>query len=177
MSTTATYNEVRKILKSRMEIRMVRLPGSDLEVGMRLLTERDMDKARVNAFSYLADEAKRIGVQPAQLVGVDGDLLDRERARQIVMLAFVQPNGEAFFPSAAAIRETMDALMLQDLMELYEEHQEVRSMKRQLDEEAVSKVLPGLATEGGEMMLSYFDPGTVRRLCRALAERLTKAPA
>ena len=170
-----TYSDVRKLLKARMQTRTVKLPGSDLDVGVRLLTEREMDQTRFASFAYLAEEAKRMGVKPAELVEVDPDLLDREKSRQLIMRAFVAPGGgssQPFFPSVAAIRETVDAVMVQNLMELYAEHQEVRAAVRKIDDAALESLLPGLASEGSDVLLSYFDVDTVRRITRALAAKV-----
>lgn len=180
-----TFSDVRKLMRARQAPVKTMLPGTEgIPLCVRLLADKDVDAAKLGAFKFLQDEAKRLGVEPGVLLAVDPEIYEREKTRQILFRAFVEttepePGKERplFFPSVAYLRE-LDTVMVQALLDLYLEHQETRTTERRLDEDAVRKLVGAVSTSENPLALvSLLDHVTLQTLVRELAARLATKDA
>lgn len=162
----ATFDDARiaEILMGRRAVRVYPLPfAREIEVGVRLLSEQEIDEARLEAQRYV----KKVNAD----VSVDGDFIERETRRQIVWRAFVDAADKErpFFASDALVRG-LDAEMVTALFELYYEHQSWVSPLRNLDADGVKELADALGkASNAPALLLDCDSATLRSLCISMA--------
>lgn len=173
---------VQGILQGRRVIGRVAFPGSDdIEIGVQLISEREIDLARFEAQTYLDRQAKKVQLALLEFVQIDPESLDREHQRQVILRAFVDVDAPAnlppdkrvpFFPNIEAVR-TLDSVMTQALWELYVDWQDTINPRVHLTEEEVSELIASLKEEPtANILLAHFERDTLHRLLRILVTRL-----
>ena len=149
-------------------------PESGIEVGVRCLTETEIDSAQVEAQCYLEGLCRRSDLLLKGFVDIDPEALEREKQRQMIARAFVDPDRteEPFFASAVQVRK-LTSVVIARLWELYMEHHDTvnpyYSLTREQAEEladAIKKELPGAD------LLAGFGRDTLCSLVRSLAAQL-----
>lgn len=162
----ATFSDerVRAILQGRRNVRAYPLPfARDVEVGVRVLAEHEIDSARIEAQNY----AKKVRAD----LDIDPDFLEREARRQIIWRAFVDPTDHErpFFASDREVRE-LDAEIVRALFELYYEHQAWISPLHRMNKEQARELADALGkAPEPRALLVDFDSDTLRSLCICLA--------
>lgn len=168
----ATFSDERiaLMLRGRRQVFRVPFPGStDIEIGLRILADGELDSARLEA----ARLAKKLGAD----LDADPELLDRLIERQIIWRACVDaddqdPSPRAFFPSAADVAG-LDSVLVRELSNAYAEVQELVSPRITLDEAGVKELVDALGKEpGGTALLMRFAPPTLIACVRSLAAQL-----
>ena len=125
---------VRAELAKRRAARVYPMPGAPAaRIGIRLLTEAELEAARVQAQRNVR---KLAGADPVGFVDLDPGYLDRERMIQVLAVACTDPEStreaepevfdrhgpRPFFPGADDLRE-LDTAIVERLFDLYLEHQ------------------------------------------------------
>lgn len=176
-----TDERVQAIVAGRRSVGRVAFPGqTDVEVGVRLLTERDIDLARFEAQMYLERQAKKLRLDMVDLVRTDPESLDREHQRQVILAAFVDPDSPAerprsFFDDIEQVR-SLDSVLTQRLWELYVEWQDTVNPRYSLTEEEVTALLDALKDEPvAKVLLGTFERETLQSLVRFLGSQLSTA--
>jgi hypothetical protein len=156
------------MLKGRRAVRVVPMPGmpegEDAVVGVRILSDDELDDALKQATTFVLHRAKSMGVSAELVMAVDSDVRMRELERCIVAKAFVQPEPDAatgkhapFFEAGATALRAMDSVLVRQFFEAYSEHQEFVNPSRftEADLEAlVNDLGKGLGAEAGLLTLS-----------------------
>jgi hypothetical protein len=144
-------------------------PGTEIPIAVRLLPEREIDDAKLEAQRYVTKRKADLTIDP--------EFFDREVQRQIVWKAVVHREaGEEgkhapVFPGDNDIR-AVDTVTLEGLWRLYMENQERCATLRRLTEaqiDALAKEVrarPGAATR----QLSELEHATLVRLCVSLLD-------
>ena len=170
------------ILQARRVLGRAPFPGQDeVEVGVRLLTDREIDLARFEAQMYLEMQCKKVHLSLAEFVNVDPESLDREHQRQVIFRAFVDPETPAdrpakFFASIEQVRG-LDSVVVQQLWELYVDWQDTVNPRLRLKEEEVEALSDALKKEHGKILLAQYERNTLASLVRIMAARPPTAPA
>lgn len=176
---------IRAMLRGRREVRVLPMPGAEddsgLTIGVRVLTEEEIDAARAEAVQYVNALAKRYKLEGRDMLTVDGELLDREIERQLVYRAFVDPDqGDGkqhpvFFKSPLAVRQ-LDSVMHRTLFHVYLDHQNYVSPLRGLSDADAEGLADALGKgQNGKVALALLDAPTLRNLARTLAVQLQSA--
>lgn len=144
-----------------------KFPGTEVPIKVRLLTENDVDNAKI--------EAQRFVRKIKADLEIDPDFLDREVQRQIVWRSMFEPiasNGE-LVPLYASDKDVrgLDTVTLEALWNLYLEHQERKSTYRHLDQAVIDQLAETVrATPAAAAFdLSRLDHPTLVRLVVSLA--------
>ncbi len=144
--------------------------GVEIEVAIRLLTDHEIDMARIEAQRYCA----RIKAD----LTIDPDLLEREVQRQMVWRSTLEPfptNGSPehprLFQSDQDVR-MLPAPVIESLHRLYLEHQDRVSPHRVLTDENIGALVE-LVRARGSIAFSQYDDAALVRICIALAARVT----
>ncbi len=179
-----TDERIAAMLRGRREVRMVPLPGfgDDAElvmVGIRVLTDEEIDAARAEATQYVRNLAAKYRLDVREMLSVDAENLDREVNRQLVYRAFVNPGGEGepklFFDGIGRVRQ-LDSVMQQTLFYMYLSHQDYVNPLRGLQEDDVAALVEGLKkTPETEALLGQYDARSLLRLALTLAAELRTA--
>lgn len=158
---------IARFLRGRREVARIPFPGlPKTEVGVRILTDDQLDAARLSAAAY----CKKRGAD----VSIDPEFFDRAVQREIVALAIVDPDAPAdeprtFFASAEDVRQ-LDASILLTLWQSYLAHADAVSPLRKLDESEVRDLVEALGKGSPPAgLLSGLDAGSLRRLSISLA--------
>lgn len=179
---------VAAMLLGRRAIRVVPLPGfvpvGDEPVptiGVRILTEGDLDAARVDAIQYAELLARKRNIETRRMLELDAEILDRELQRAIVFRAFVEPTeaplkpGEepkTFFDSITRIRQHVDSVLLKAFFEVYCEHQEFVSPYRSMNDDEAKELADTLSKEPNVgAFLALYDAPSLRRLVLTLVRQ------
>lgn len=173
--------EIRKLLAARRAPVATKLPSSDIPCSMRLLSDREIDEAKIAAFKHLENKCKDEGVDVLRFLTADPEAYDRERARQVVFRSTLQaPKDEEddeparFFSSAEAVRE-LDSVVIAALLNVYEDVQDVRTAHREIPEATIEAFLDTTKEDRTfPGSLSTLDARTLRALVRALVTRADK---
>jgi hypothetical protein len=178
-------DRIRAMLRGRREVRELPMPGTDedagIMIGVRVLTEEEIDASRAEAVQYVNALAKRYRLEGRDMLTVDGELLDREIERQLVHRAFVdteqidgQPH-QPFFKSPQAVRQ-LDSVMHRTLFHVYLDHQNYVSPLRGLSDADAEGLADALGKgQNGTVALALLDAPTLRNLARTLAVQLQSA--
>lgn len=168
-----TDERIAAMLRGRRAVRMVPLPGfgEDSElvmVGIRVLTEEEIDAARAEATQYVRSLATKYRLDVREMLSVDAENLDREVQRQLVYRAFVDGSGEGepklFFNGIGRVRQ-LDSVMQQTLFTMYLDHQNYVNPLRGMDEDDVAGLV--------EALKNARDRGPVGAIRCALATELS----
>jgi hypothetical protein len=175
---------IRAMLRGRREVRVLPLPGmpedSDVTVGVRVLTEEEIDAARAEAVQYINTLAKRYRLDGRDMLTVDGELLDREIERQLVFRAFVDPDKgegdyEPFFKTPQGVRQ-LDTVLQRTLFHMYLDHQNFVSPLRGLADPEAEGLAEALGKgQSGRVALGLLDAPTLRTLVHTMAAQLHSA--
>ncbi len=177
---------IQAMLRGRRSVRLVPFPGfgdqeEQLEIGVRILTEEEVDEARAEASQYVAGLAKRYGVDAREMLALDSETLDREVQRQIVTRAFLQPIADAegvrkrFFPAAQGVRQ-LDTVLQDTLFHLYLDHQNHVNPMHGITEEDAAEIVEALGKEPEPpALLGLYDVRSLRSLVRILAVQLWRS--
>lgn len=150
--------DVQKILHGRRKPTFVTFPGSDdIEVGLKVLSDTEIDDARANAQHYCSKRAGKVQIDYVKFVDVDPEQLSREHMRQMIALAYVDPTSDPqspkpFFENADQVRE-FDSVLVQHLYDLYEDNQEQHSPHRTLDQEGLRELAELIKKEPGQPVI------------------------
>ena len=165
----ATYSDerIREMIAGRRAPKTYELPLLDgVEASVRVLSEQEIDDARI--------EAQRYCVKREVNVEIDPDFLERETRRQMIWRAFRDPadTERKFFPSDGDVRG-LDAELVRALFETYWEHQAHVSPLRTLDKQGVKELAEALGkAPDAAGSLRRFDYDTLLRLSLTLASTL-----
>jgi len=169
---------IQGILQARRAIGRVPFPNApDTILGVRLLSERDIDLARFEAQMYLEAQAKKVQLKLLEFVRIDPESLDREHQRQVLLRAFVDPDSPVekptpFFADIAQVR-SMDSVLTQRLWEAYVEWQEIVNPRLTLTAEEQDDLIDALKDEAlAANLMVGFERSTLSSLVRSLAARL-----
>lgn len=173
------------MLKGRRAVRQVPFPGMEEDanavIGVRILSDSEIDDCRVHASGYMERRAKAMPgqMEGAQLASIDPEFLQREIKRQMIALAFVsatERDGSGkplpFFPSPDAV-ESLDPLMVESFFQVYLQHNDYVNPYAFLDEAKITELVDALGKEGADAAwLSLCDADTLGRCVLTLAKRL-----
>lgn len=173
---------VRAIIAGPRAFRVYEFPGADgVHVAFRVLTEAEIDDARMGAQRELREYSKLRGWDPTAVFDFDPDLMQRMVERHIVFRAtFDADTIEAgdparFFEKPDQLRD-LDSVTMTRLMELYTEHQEWASPLKQLEPGETEALLDQLGkSQTPELYLGAFAPSMLRRFVISLASRVRSA--
>jgi len=173
---------VQGIVQARRAIGRSAFPGkADVEIGVQLLSERDIDLARFEAQMYLDRQAKKVQLSLIEFVQVDPESLDREHQRQVIQRAFVDIDSDAalppekrptFFRNIEEVR-SLDSVLTQQLWEIYVDWQDTVNPRLTMSEEEVSALIASLKDEQmSRLILAPLERETLQSLVRSLGARL-----
>lgn len=175
MATTA--KDIRLLFRARRAPKAIDLPGTVLDCAIRLLSDGEIDECREAAAVWIDAESKRMSLDLAKMMHIDPELHEREKIRQMLWRAFVQPvtdpdaDTRPLFESVDVVRE-LDAVMVSELFEAYLDLQDARTAKRTLEPAAVELLAATLCGPDGDEILSSTEAASLRALVRSLAERV-----
>lgn len=158
---------IREILLGRRNVRVYPLPfAPELRAGVRVLSEAEIDAARIEAQRYCKSVKADLDVDP--------DFLERETRRQIIWRSFVDADDRErpLFASDKQVRE-LDTEMVRALFDLYHEHHAWVSPLRTLTKEQTKELADALGkAEEPRVILIDCDSDSLRNLCISLASAL-----
>lgn len=153
-------------------------PGTeDTEIGLMLVSDRDVDVAKFDAQMYLERQCKRVQLELRDFIVIDPDSLDRETYRQILLKAVVDPgstydNPIPFFDNIDQIR-SLDSVLVQQLWDAYCDYQDVVNPRLKLTEKGAEELADALKEPlGAKVVLAHFERETLCSLVRILAAPL-----
>lgn len=167
-----TDESLRAALSSRFELRRYPFPGLDgIEIGLKLLTDGELDSARLQAATFVKGKL-------ADLV-VDPEFFDRAIHRELISRACFNPDNpaESFFGSQNDVAE-LDNLTVRSLFELYSLHQQSLDPYAFCPPEEVERLVEDLGkSERSVEVLKLFDAPTLRSFVLSMASMLRKTRA
>ncbi|GAF72263.1 unnamed protein product [marine sediment metagenome] len=170
--------QVQGILQARRVIGRSAFPGKEgLEIGVRLLSERDIDLSRFEAQMYLERQAKKVQLTLIDFVQVDPESLDREHQRQVIMHAFCDPESPQekpilFFDNIEQVR-SLDSVLCQQLWEIYVDWQDVVNPRLTMTGDEVDELVAALKDEQmAKLILAPLERETLQSLVRSLVAQL-----
>ncbi len=176
--STAAEVDLGKMLQGRRAIGKMGFPGAPgIQIGVRLLSDREIDEARADAALYLQQRCKPRGFGLEEFVRIDPDALEREHERQVIVRAFVDPDSDPekprpFFASVEKVRD-LDSLVVMQLWEHYTDWHDAVDPRVKLSDEQVDELIDALKKGPSEpAILAHLEPVTLRRLLRSTASRL-----
>lgn len=180
----------RAILRGRREIRRVPLPGDDgdppAEIGIRVLTEEEIDQCRAEAVQHVhlkAQTLKALKLSADALLDADPDLLEREQTRLMIYRATLDVDSieaeggpQPFFVSPTAVRQA-DSVFVQTLWELYCAHQDYVNPIGSMGETEVEELIEtlGKGQTAAKVVFGQCDAPTLRRLLLSMVSLLAKS--
>jgi hypothetical protein len=177
-----TDPQIAAILRGTREFRSYAYPGTEGEtavrVAVRVLSDSEIDLARLQAQIDLREIAKARGWDPVSMTDLDPDHFERIVERQIVWRAFYdaatisREKPELFFPTAKDVAE-QGAPMVKRLFALYLEHQAFVAPLRTASEEEVRELGEALGKgHGSPVLLDALERSTLIRLLLSTASAL-----
>lgn len=167
-----TDDSVRAALQSRFAVLRYPFPGaSGIEVGIKLLTDSELDSVRLQAATFAKGKHADLLVDP--------EFFDRAIHRELISRAYVDPDkpGEPFFGSQNDVAE-LDNLTVRSLYELYIVHQQSLDPYAFCPPEEVDKLTDALGkSERSAETLSLYDAPTLRSFVLSMALRLRETRA
>lgn len=149
-------------------------PDSGITVGVRCLVETEIDEAQVRAQCYLEGLCKRNELGFKTFVDIDPEGLEREKKRQMIAVAFRDPDNESvpFFASVVQVRK-LNSVAVSRLWELYMEHHDKVNPYYNLSKEQAVELADAIKKElPGADLLAGFGRDTLCSLVRSLAGQL-----
>lgn len=166
-----TDDSVRAALGGRFAVSVYPFPGApDLRIGLKLLTDAELDSVRLQAASF----AK---TKQADLV-VDPEFLDRAIHRELISRAYVdaEKQDEPFFPSQNDVA-ALDNLTVRSLYELYITHQQSLDPYAFCPPDEVEKLVETLGkSESSVGILNLYDAPTLRSFVLSMALKQRETP-
>jgi len=173
---------VQGILQGRRVIGKAKFPGDEnLEIGIRVLSDRQVDLARFEAQIYLERQCKKVQLTLSEFVNVDPESLDRETQRQVLLHGIVDVDSKAeapvpFFESIEQVR-SLDSVLVQQLWESYVDWQDTVNPRLRLTEEEVAELAAALKEPpNAKQVLAHFERDTLASLVRFLAGQPPTSP-
>lgn len=178
-----SFLRISKMLEGRRAVRVMQFPSIDADemvadIGVRILTEEDIDACHLEAIQYIRAKAKTLNLETADVMDVDPEILDRERIRGIVWKAFVQPAPDEhgkytpFFPSMRAVRQ-LDTVIVKTLFDIYLDHQNYVSPLLCGNPDEIKELADALGKGlSSAVILSHYDAPTLRTLLHFMAAEL-----
>lgn len=174
MSATFSEERFRDALRGRRAVRVYAFPGVEgTTIGVRLIADSGFDDARIEASKWFKKVAGDAVIDP--------ELFDRERDRQVIYRATVdpltldEPRPSPFFPSMDEVR-ALDTRTVESLMALYLEHAEYVSPLKSLDPDQVNAFIEALKKGPSPEMAAHYFSGfahdTLVRLLISLARSI-----
>ena len=170
---------IQNILQGRRAIGRVSFPGDkDITIGVRLLSDRDIDMGRFEAQIYIEQYCKKVQLTPIDFINIDPELLERETKRHIIVRAFVDPDSPAerptpFFSDIEQVR-SLDSVLVAQLWDIYIDWQDVVNPRLSYTEEEVTALGEALKDERlATTVLATFDRDTLQSLVRFMASQLS----
>lgn len=169
---------IKAILLGRRMVSRVPFPLTDqdagIEIGIRSLSDREIDQARMSAQVYLEGACRNDHQPMERVVALDRDFLDREHERQIIALCCVDPEDPThpFFEHVKQVRD-LDSVMVRRLWQLYLSHIDTVNPYRTLTESQVGELVDALKKEPKtSAILEAFERETLISLLRTLVNQL-----
>ena len=169
----SSFDEIRGTIAKRREPAVVSMPGNPtVDVGVRLLTEQQIDDAKLAAQRYTKERGADIDLDP--------EFYDREKVRQVLWRACVsaeQPDEgkdrKPFFPSPRDLHQ-VDSQVVEGLFEAYVDLQHQRSVFVDPDDAVVERTADLMTRDesSANTLLSHYDAPALRMLIRSLCKRL-----
>lgn len=167
---------VQAIIQGRRVIGRGFFPGQqDVEIGIRLVSESQVDQARLHAHLYLDKRCKKAELTLADYANIDPETLDRETQRQVLLRAIVDiessnpEDPEQFFASIEQVR-ALDTVCFQQLWDAYADWQDTVNPRLKLSDKEVDELAAALKdTATATEVLAHIAPDTLRSLVRSLA--------
>lgn len=171
---TFTDERVQKILKGQRDIGRAPFPGStDVVMGVRVLSDEEIDDARLDAQALLTKRCRSRNLDVETYVKVDPEPLERAVEHEIIWRAFVDTDNPdiAFFPSPDEVK-SLPSVTVRALLDIYLDHQETVCPRITLGEADVERLVDALGKEHEpQVILAQFAPETLRLCVRSLASR------
>jgi hypothetical protein len=174
------YDEkVRALIAKPRKPRVVDYPGGDFKIGVRLLSDAEIDFCREEAQKQFRKVCEKNRWNPVEGADLDPTLMQRLVEREMIARAFLDASTlenespAPFFPSASDVA-TIGASIATALMRIYLEHQDVVNPSVEIiDEEVLAEIVENLKKEPSDApSLMGIAPSTLRRLVHILARRL-----
>lgn len=156
--------EVQSALHGRKAVRTYAFPGAEsLRVGIRCLTEAEMDACRLRAVDYCKKNKAELMLDP--------DFLERAIKREVVATSLRDSDdAEHFFFADSAEASQLDAQTITALYELYLLHHETLDPYAFASKEEVEVLVQQLGkSPSDEGILKLFDAPTLRKCVLSLA--------
>lgn len=178
-----TDERVSAALRGTRNFRVIDWPGPgkvETKVAVRLLSELELDEARLEAQMALRGNAKARGWDAESMASIEPELLQRLIERQIIWLAFYDADTvdragrtpERFFPTPRDVG-TLDSVTVTRLFTAYCEHQTWCAPFRSMSDEEVTSFVEALGKgQTAQALLEGYERSTLARLCISMASRL-----
>lgn len=159
---------VRAALDARRQVSRYPFPGaSSLTVGVKLLTDSELDAVRLQAAEFVKKNRVDLAIDP--------EFMDRAIHRETISRAFVDPDQPdvPFFGSQGDVAE-LDNLTVRALYELYIVHHQSMDPYAFASAEDVQKLVDALgkSESSAAALLSSFDFVTLRSFAISMASLL-----
>ena len=152
--------ELETLLEGRRAVRRAYFAPLDREIGIRALSDYEIDQAKLEAQRY----CKRVGAD----VDMDPDFLEREKERQFVWRSICEADEphRPLFASDETVRKSLDSALVRAFFNAYIDMlDELTPVVRLTDEEVEELVTSmGKERESQVLMLRHFAPDTLRSL-------------
>lgn len=157
--------------REQLKPRPAKYPGTDAPIFVRLLTDQEIDDAKLEAQRYIAKRKANVDIDP--------EYYDREVQRQIIWHAVLhgEPDDKGerapVFAADSDVRK-LSSVEIDGLWRLYLENQERSSVLRDLTDDQVRDLVESVARNEREVTneLGLLDPASLVRLLVAVLKRL-----
>ena len=167
--------QIQDLLKNRKKIGRFLFPGTEgFEVGVRLLTEKQVDVAYLKAQVHLSGLCKKAGLEFAELLLAQPELMDQESQRQLLLVALVTPESDPerpdpFFKKEDHIRE-LDNVMMRLLWSEYQGWVDQNTLREQISEEQMREIVEALKKDPDSLAgLARWNADSLANLLRFMA--------
>lgn len=169
---------IQGILDERRVIGRTHFPGSKtIEIGLRVISDFEIDTARFQAQIYLEHRCKRAQLTLLDFANIDPEGIEREQQRQTLLVACVDAESEdddprPFFAHIEQVRG-LDSVLIAQLWDAYTDFTDSISPRLNLSEEEVADLVASLKDEReAKALLAAFDRDTLQSLLRTMAAEL-----
>jgi len=160
--------ELETMLEGRRAVRRVHFEPLKREIGIRALSDYEIDQAKLEAQRY----CKRVGAD----IDMDPDFLEREKERQFVWRSVVEPEEphRPLFGSDEIVRKSLDSALVRAFFNAYIDVLDELTPVIRLTEEEVSELVDSMGKEHAPqaVALRHYAHDTLRSLVRIMAVRL-----
>lgn len=173
---------VRAIISQVREFRVVEFPGHpDIKLAVRVLGDDEYDGCRIEAQRKLWKIGGERSWDPVKVSELDPYLFERFVEREVVLRAYFDhettsgENPVPFFASESDLSK-VGSVVVQDLMQMYLEHQEWVNPTISLSEEEAEELCDSLGKgQAFGAALVAIEPSSLRRLLITMAKRLSNS--